>query len=809
MSNKSVELEKLANSDEASIGRAGYYKDAEYIDGQAYGYGYGAAAGEGLQLGNVWRAVRKRKWLITAITALVTLLVTVEVHRPKSIYEASATVEIKKDTWVMIKSGDTLLEEEADTALSLPTIKTNTLMLKSRPLLQDVVTRLQLTREPGFFDITRKKRSILETFQSLSPIAGEQEKGDAQGPTTRRKPDEVAESNGLAENPESEMSEEEKALLRSYVRVLQDNLSVEPVKDTRVLRISFTHTDPNIAAAVANGVAESFIDRRFNNSTTRVNRATAWLRRTTQDLKAKVERAELTLAEYSREHNIYAPDAKATLTSDKLTKLHSEALRAETERVLKESLYEEVKGGRIEQLPEAFADPRSAALQIQQGELAIQEAQLSVSFGPKNPQVAEIKTKRAAIQQQIEASRTALEQKLKAEYGRAARDEKTLKGALEQAKSEAVEENQYAIQYNLLKQEADTARSLYTQFLQKTNQANIQLAEQPSNARLIEPADVPSYPLTPNRPLYILFAFLASFVACAGAAFAFEHLNKNIRSMEDVTRYVQLPAIGVIPEIKAQSSRHLLARNGKNGQGTDDRLAESSILRSAKFSPVVSVDDRSVAAEAYRAVSTSVLLSPHDSPPKTILVTSGLPGEGKTTTAINTAISLAQFGASVLIIDCDLRNPTTHKVFDLPSGPGLSSYLSSDVGIDDLICKLEIPNLHLLPAGPIPQNPAKLIISPKMKALLKTLGERYDHILIDSPPLVGVTDPIILSTLVDGVIVVVHGTKSTRERVRRTRHELTIVGANIFGVVLNNINFTDYQYYEPDYKYIGSSKEDS
>lgn len=811
MSHKSVELEKLINSDEASIGRAGYYKDAEYIDGNAYGYG--AVEGEGVKLANIWRAVRKRKWLIIAITALVTLLVTVEVHRPKPIYEASATVEVKKDTWVMIKSGDTLLEEEADTALSLPTIKTNTLMLRSRPLLQDVVARLQLTREPDFFDITRKKRSILETFQSLSPLAGPQEQGNDQDSSTHRKPDEVesVESAEPAENPaqESEMSEEERALLRSYVRVLQDNLSVEPVKDTRVLRISFTHTDPNIAAAVANGVAESFIDRRFNNSTTRLNRATAWLRRTTQDLKAKVERAELTLSQYSREHNIYAPEAKATLTSDKLTNLHAQALRAETERVLKESLHDEVKAGRIEQLPEAFADPRSAALQVELGQLAIQEAQLSVSFGPKNPQVAEVRQKMDAIKQQIDKSRTLLEQKLKAEYARAARDEKTLKGALEQAKLEAVEDNQYAIQYNLLKEEADTARSLYTQFLQKTNQANIQLAEPPSHARLIEPADVPSYPLTPNRPLYILFAFLISFVGCAGAAFAFERLNKNIKSLEDVSRYVQLPAIGIIPEIKAQSSRHLLARNGKKGRGADERLAEASILRPATFSPVVSMDDRSVAAEAYRAVSTSVLLAPHDSPPKTLLVTSGLPGEGKTTTVINTAISLAQFGASVLIIDCDLRNPTTHKVFNMESGRGLSTYLSSDVGIDDLVRKLEIPNLHWLPAGPIPQNPAKLIISPKMKALLKTMGERYDHILIDSPPMVGVTDPIILSTLVDGVIVVVHGTKSTRERVRRTRHELSIVGAHIFGVVLNNINVTDYQYYEPDYKYIGSSKEDS
>jgi capsular exopolysaccharide synthesis family protein len=207
-----------------------------------------------------------------------------------------------------------------------------------------------------------------------------------------------------------------------------------------------------------------------------------------------------------------------------------------------------------------------------------------------------------------------------------------------------------------------------------------------------------------------------------------------------------------------------------------------------------------MASEAYRTVSTSVLLASSDVPPKTILVTSGLPGEGKTTTAINTAISLAQIGPSVLIIDCDLRNPTSHKVLGQENGRGLSTYLSSDVELDDVICKLEIPNLSLLPAGPSQSNPAKLIISPKMKSMLQTLGERYDHIFIDSPPFIGVNDARVLSTLVDGVIVVVHGKKNTRELARRTRQELESFGAKIFGVVLNSIDYSDYQYYYPYYR---------
>ena len=195
-----------------------------------------------------------------------------------------------------------------------------------------------------------------------------------------------------------------------------------------------------------------------------------------------------------------------------------------------------------------------------------------------------------------------------------------------------------------------------------------------------------------------------------------------------------------------------------------------------------------------------MLLSTAGNPPKTVLITSSQPGEGKTTTVVNTAISLAQLGASVLIIDCDLRKPSAHKVFGVDHSKGLSTYLSRDIDIDGLIIKLQISNLSLLPCGPIPPNPAELISSERMRNLLQTLSERYDHVLIDSPPLIHVTDPVILSSLVDGVILVVHGGKSTRAVTQRARQELTSVGAKVFGVVLNNVDlkrdgYDDYYYH--------------
>jgi capsular exopolysaccharide synthesis family protein len=288
----------------------------------------------------------------------------------------------------------------------------------------------------------------------------------------------------------------------------------------------------------------------------------------------------------------------------------------------------------------------------------------------------------------------------------------------------------------------------------------------------------------------ILIGFIVSLVAGIGLVFLLEYLDNTVKTVEDVSRYTQLPALSVIPAISGRRVKRL--KGAANGNGKSGlALGNGAKLKTDRL---MALDTNSSAAEAYRVLRTSVLLSSVDRPPKTILVTSGQPGEGKTTTVINTAISLAQLGASVLIIDCDLRKPSVHKALGVDQTTGLSTYLSGKIDVDEAIRKLPITNLSLLPCGAIPPNPSEMISSAKMKQMLQTLGETYDHILIDSPPLLKVTDPVILSTLVDGVILVVHGGKSTREVVRRTRQELSVAGARIFGVVLNNVELNSEAY---------------
>jgi capsular exopolysaccharide synthesis family protein len=766
---------------EGAIMRPGYPRTGAYPDGAAYGYGYGYPDDdERLYLRRMWRAIKKRKLIIIVIAVIVTAAVTLEMFRAKSIYQASTTVELGKENHTLVRTGDVVVQadESDDTFYVSMGMKTKIRLLQSRPLLEDVVVNLKLDQNPKFLDVT-SKRSLFEAVKSIgSGLRGH--------PGVEPHVTAVSETPVSASERDSDRSRQESARLAPFVDVLGANLNAEPLPDTRMLVISFSHTDPALAAEVVDNVAQVFIRRTFESRTEKYTSTSEWLERSTRELKARTQQAEQDLADYSRGHNIYSLEGKETLATDKLSRLHDQATRAQTDRILKQSLYEEVKAGRVAQLPEAFSEPRTAELRRKLGELQTQYSQLKVIYGPKNPRLLEIEEQTVAIQQQIAESRTGLEEKLRADYERAVRDETSLGAALNVAKAEAAQQNQASIQFNILRQEVETTKALYTDFLQKTNQAKIQEHEQHNNVKMIDPPQVPTSPIAPNRMRTILIGFLFSLVAGIGLVFSLEYLDNTVKTVEDVNRYTQLPALSVIPAISGRNSR-LLAGTG-NGKKKRAARHVGKNGSHVKANELMILDSRSSVAEAYRVLRTSVLLSSVDRPPKTILVTSGQPGEGKTTTVVNTAISLAHLGASVLIIDCDLRKPSTHKVLGVDQSRGLSTYLSRSVGINDVIQKLPISNLSLLPCGPIPPNPSEMISSAKMKQMLQSLTEIYDHIIIDSPPLLKVTDPVILSTMVDGVILVVHGGKSTRDVVRRTRQELSIAGAKIFGVVLNNVD---------------------
>jgi len=760
---------------------------------------YGIASGKNARIALLreWqRIIYRHKWLISSLVLLVLPFATIHAYRSKPIYQATATIDIRPETSSLSKTGDIVLVATDDNT------KAETVIIKSLPVIKKAVVSLNLEKNSRFLDVTTK-RSVLETLSYLKDMLPDRKKmlpqqGVIHEEATKKT---RAAAGGVmtANNEDNESfatrgdTQTEHKRLEPYVQTLLSNLNVEGVRDTRLIKISFKHTDPNIAADVANGVAASFIKHNFETKNERIIDTSTWLGESTRKLKAQVEMAEQNLVNYSREHNIFSLEGKENLTADKMARLHDQVMRAETDRLLKQSLYEEVKQGRVAQLPEAFTDPKTAELRKALNELAVNAAQLSVKYGAKHPRLQEIREQMATYQDLITGNQAMLEERLKADYERAVREDGELKAALELAKNEAVQQNQAAIQYSVLKQDLETAKSLYTDFLNKTSQMDIQRAEQYNNVRLIEAAETPGEPIGPNRNQTIILAFILSLVLGIGCAYLIENLNTTIRTVEDVTRTTQLPLLGVIPMMTDVKHGILKAAVVKDLDDSFEQLNDYS------DKPILadSMKIFSAAAEAYRMLRTSILLSTAGHPPKTMLVTSGQPGDGKTTTSFNIALALTQLKAEVLIVDCDMRRPKLQKLFNLTNCEGLSTFLTSGGELDKFIKQTPVPHLSILPCGFIPPNPSELIGSENMKNLLHSLEERFEYIILDSSPLVSVADPIILSTMVDGVILIVKSGQSKIELVGRACQQLSAVGAKILGITLNNLDIRKerYDYY--------------
>ena len=736
---------------------------------------------EELNLRGLWRIARKRRWLIIGVAFSITTLAALNAFFTKPLYRAVATIEIGRESGTRVGSNDFFIQEDDDLFV---TMNTSEVIIKSPTLLEDVVAQLRLDQDPRF-NSSGNERGVPAAVASATPL-----KASISAP---RSPEEVER-------------------LAPYVELLERSVGARPVEDTRAMTVEFTHTNPVMAASIANAVAERFVQMSFEKKVEKFTSASEWLDRSTRELKSKIERSEQKLAKYTRANNIYALDGKETLTTEKLSRLYDLATRAETDRILKESLYEQVRQGRIAQIPEAFADTQTAELQRKLNELATTAAEVSVTYGPKFPKMLEINQQMATIRDQIAAGRKLLEGKLRADYERVVRDEGSLKAALAEAKTGAAQENEKAIQYSILKQDVDTAKALYTEFLQKTNQAYLEVAQQHSNIRVLVHARVPKAPFSPNRERTILLGLLFGLAGGIGLAWLLERFDDSIRTIDDVNQFTQLPALAVIPDIAGPviaGDNSLLTGWGENLER--ESIALNAATPSAKMhrARLIEFDSRSPASEAYRALRTTLLLSAAEKPPKKILVTSVRMEEGKTTTATNTAMALAQLGNSVVLVDCDLRNPSLHDVFGTSHNCGVSTYLTRSVAMDT-VTRTVGQNLRLIVSGAIPPNPSELLSCEKMKQMLAELTERYDHIVIDSPPLGSVTDAAILSTMVDGVILVVHGGRNSRQAVQRACYELSAVGARIFGIVLNRVDlrregydeyYSYYQTYSADQKH--------
>ena len=694
----------------------------------------------------------KRKWSILATTIVVLTLYTISALRAVPLYVATGRIAINRETPVNLgfKEPEASAEEDFDSTV---TLETQVRILQSRILAAEVVKSMRAQNNPLF--------------------------------------DPGGNANAMGAKPFDLNSPKDAALAAR----VQGSLSVKVLPGTRVIEIQCTDPNPRLAADMVNQTIATYIEQNYKTKYEATMQTSDWLAHELTDLKLKMETSQAELIRYQMENNIFGVDDKQNLINSTLDDLNKRLTEAQTDRIQKEALYNMAAEGHADLFAkEQVGGTLIDQVRARQSELRTQYAQLRTQFGASFPKLVEIDNQLKQLQAELDAENDRLSLKLKSEYLAALQREKLLNAALEEQKTKSNELNRGAIQYNIVRRDAETYRSVYEGLLQKMKEAGVSVGLRSNNIRIVDSAWVPTGPVSPNIPRSMEIGLILGLLAGLGLAFVLESLDNTVRTPEQALAIADAPSLGVIP------------LGSTTGSNRDRKLAWKTSTARETIALVTLVAPKSDISESYRSLRTAILLSSFKGPPKLLLVTSPLPGEGKTTTAVNIAVVLAQKGSRVLLIDCDLRRPTIHKIFDIPSQPGLSDFLVGVADSDAVICPTSLANLSVIPAGAIPPQPAELLGSAVMKNCLNRWRQEYDFIIIDSPPALSVTDAVLLSADVDSVLLVLRAGHTTKTALRRTCGILGQVNAKILGTVLNglDVHTSDYQYYYYG-KYYGSS----
>jgi succinoglycan biosynthesis transport protein ExoP len=743
-------------------------------------------------LRDYWKAVRKRLWLVTGLAILVTTLATVMMLRRHNVYEATARVQVDLETanpLVSSKNNSIVVSNQVNDPAYF---NTQLQILAGQGLLRRAVKSLDLEHNYTFIAKMNRRPlwKNLERVIGLGGTAPEQSAGQMANEI------QTAAMKGSEESDEADR-------LAPYVDTLQRDLKVEPVKETRLqtketrlIEISYTSGDPRLAAKIVNVIADTFAAANLEKKTKTSLSSGDFLDKRIAELQSQIREGEQKLISYGNSNQILSLEPTQNTVVDRLVGLNKQLLEAENDRKLNEAAYHAAQApGAAAALAQENSkniddmDQKLSDLQQKRAQLLVENTEEWSEVKETSQQIATVQSR---IDEMKRGASSVVITNLKTRYEQSFMRENALRTTFNQQRGETLTQNEAAVNYRIIQQEIETNKNLLDGLLQRAKENDVALAGTPNNINIVDYAIAPRRPVGPQRLLGVALALVISIAFGICLAIFLDYFDNTVRSAADVERMLGLPALATIPSIGGFGRRKLFRSSSKS-------LKEGALVRPELL---INTQPRSTLAEAYKQLRTSILLSTAGHPPRTLLITSAKPGEGKTTTAVNTAVSLAQTGARVLLIDADLRRPMVHNVFKVSNPAGLSTVLSRDVNEQDILALIELEpdsGLHLLTSGPIPPNPAELLGSSQMKQLLQTLASHFDHIVIDSPPITSVTDGVWLASLVDGVILVVHGGQSTRELVRRTRQLLRGAGARIFGVVLNNVKQHDDDYYYQGY----------
>ena len=728
----------------------------DVYQGDAQGYGpYGDEDTKPFDIFKYLRIATKYKALIAGTTLAVLAITALSTFMTTPIYQATASLQIEREASKIIDKGDVASEETGGQDF----YQTQYQLLQSRTLAERVASALSLARDPAFNK---------EVAPSLVTLLKSKIMGLIFPPDTTDSTD----AGAAASRSEDET--------RAAAARLQGGLAIQPIRGSRIVTVSFSHPDPAVAQRVANGYAEVFItdnlDRRFE--------ATAYARKFLEErlaqLKAKLEESEKELVRYADEKGIITVGEGKTVIDADIEAINTKLTEARYEKIRLELVWQRVEGADGLEIAEIRNNETVQENRKMRSELSAQYQQKLNVFKPSYPEMVQLRSQISELDAQLAQAVKAVKADIKASYEAARISAAMLDAELQRSKVTLVEQRNRSIQYNILQREVDTNRQLYDGLLQRYKEIGVAGGIGTNNVSFVDKADRPGSPATPRVSRNLLMGLLAGLALGFAAAFGLDFIDETFKLPEDLERETGLPVVGVVPI-------------PKGGTSIDEALK----------------DQRSPISEAYRSLRTSLQFSTSEGLPSSILLTSSMPSEGKSTTAIGIADTLGQMGLKVLLIDADLRKSSIHKRLRLRNERGLSNYLIGGIEAADTLQVTGLKNVYAITSGPLPPNPAELLSGPRMADLVRAAGDAYDVVLVDGPPIIGLADAPLLAGATKATLLLVSAHSTKRRSLKVAVRRLQVVRANIVGTVLNKFDRREagygygYGYGYSDYEYYG------
>ncbi len=687
---------------------------------------------EELGLRDYLMILSKRRVSATVIFAIFVLVVTAVTFTMTPVYKATAQVYVESPN-MQFNIQQQQMENQTDTASYL---QTQMNILKSEAIARKVIAKLHLdTVEFG------KKNSS-------SPLAFLASKDAAAAPTS----------------------------MDSSIRAFEKHLNVEVVKNSNLVSVSYETENPELAAAVANETVQTFIDQNIDMRTAPAKSYMTWLDGELDKIKSKMNESSDSLENFKRSRSlIVGGDRNSNVTLAALNDLNARMLAAEAKRYQAEIKYQQVMklssvSGGVMSLPDVLNNKLIQDLKAQEELINKEMAEKSKKFGDKHPVIVGLNNEMAQIKRQINSEVKLIVNGIKNDYEASLHEERSLQGAFNRQKAEAMSYDQHAAEYELKKEDMEGAKAIYQQVLKKAQETTIMGTINVSNVQLFDKATPPRKPSKPKKALNVLLGIVLGLFTGVGFALVSERMDNTYTSPEELEEHLGVPMLGIVPKSSQQ----------------DDKKPENIVAVTDPISPM---------AESFRTIRSNILLARKDHTPRVMQVCSALHGEGKSTVSINLACIMAAAGERILLIDGDMRRPRLHKVFEVPNSRGLSSVITKKAELADVLKKTGVPNLTFIPSGPLYSNPGEMLGSTAMFNLVAGLREQFDRVLIDCPPYLGIADASLLTPLSDGVVLVVRSGSTIKDAVWKIKKNMDVIKAEILGVVLNDMTTRSVDYY--------------